>query len=63
MQLHQQRVADEKTELDNKREKLTQFFGTEIFSKLPEDEALRLNKQVAIMADYSNILGERIAAF
>ena len=63
MQPHQQRVVDEKTELDARLVNLNKFFSTEIFSKLPEDEATRLSKQASTMADYSNILGERIAAF
>ena len=63
MQPYQQRVVEEKTELDNKLEKLGQFLEAETFSKLTEDEARRLNNQFVVMTNYSHILGERIAAF
>jgi len=35
MQPHQQRVVDEKAELDAKREKLGAFKNTDLFAKLP----------------------------
>lgn len=39
MQAFQQRVVDEKTELDSKLEKLSTFVaGGRIFAKLPSDE-------------------------
>ena len=64
MQPHQQRVVDEKTELDGKLEKLNAFIdGSDIFAGLPEDERTRLRKQAGFMKGYSDILGERIAAF
>jgi hypothetical protein len=34
MQAHQQRVVTEKTELDEKRQKLTGFIGGDIYRKL-----------------------------
>jgi hypothetical protein len=63
MQPHQQRVVDEKTELDEKLTKLNAFFSNSVFEKLPEAERLRLAKQANIMKDYSDVLSERIAAF
>ena len=60
---HQQRVVDEKTELDAKREKLVAFGGTAIFASLPQEEQERLDRQASCMTEYSEILGERIAAF
>jgi len=64
MQPHQQRVVDEKTELDDKREKLGAFIQTNpIFGKLDEAERERLVRQHSCMTEYSDILGERIAAF
>ncbi len=63
MQPHQQRVIDEKTELDAKLKKLTAFTFTDTFEALPSDERGRLNRQHGIMGQYSDILGERIAAF
>lgn len=53
----------EKAELDEKREKLTAFTFTDAFSGLPKEEQARLNRQHGIMEQYSNVLGERIAAF
>ena len=61
---HQQRVVDEKTELDEKLKKLTAFIDTNtVFENLPEDEKTRLVRQESCMSEYSKILGERIAAF
>lgn len=63
MQPHQQRVIDEKRELDEKREKLGEFKNKEFFLKLTWQEQERLNTQAHIMTMYSAVLGERIAAF
>lgn len=63
MKPHQQRVVDEKSELDEKLSKLTAFYDTEIYRNLDHDEQKRLVKQADIMAEYSCILGDRIAAF
>lgn len=60
---HQQRVIDEKRELDDKIEKLSAFFGTPLFGKLDAAEQQRLNAQGLAMTTYSVILDERIAAF
>lgn len=64
MQPHQQRVVDEKTELDIKVKALDLFISTNpMFQKLDEAECTRLIKQLSYMAMYSDILGQRIAAF
>jgi hypothetical protein len=66
LQPHQQRVVDEKTELDSKLEKLLAFIGAgsgPIFSKLVGEEQQRLTTQARIMREYSDILADRIAAF
>jgi hypothetical protein len=63
MQPHQQRVVDEKTELDEKRAKLAAFYETEIFASLSQEEKDRLEHQGFHMGAYSDILGARIAAF
>lgn len=63
MQLHQQRVVMEKDELDAKLVKLNAFFATETYNALPVEEQGRLVRQSVAMTDYSNTLGERIAAF
>jgi hypothetical protein len=63
MKPHQLRVVEEKKELDEKRDKLFDFIGTDTFNSLPGAEQERLKEQRKIMADYSNILEERIGAF
>jgi len=63
MQPFQQRVVDEKTELDDKLQKLDAFGRTDFFQTLPPAEQGRLNRQHSVMEEYSRILGERIAAF
>jgi hypothetical protein len=60
---HQERVVTEKAELDEKLTKLNAFFDTSIFAGLDPAEQDRLRKQSMHMTDYSNVLGERIAAF
>ena len=62
---HQQRVVDEKRELDEKLQKLTTFINSEKFAEIvkDEDERGRLVCQEDVMKDYSAILAERIAAF
>jgi len=64
MQPHQQRVVDEKTELDDKLTKLMSFIdGNPVYAELPEDEQKRLKEQAIFMRGYSDVLAERIAAF
>lgn len=60
---HQQRVLDEKRELDDRLQKLVAFFSNPIFHGLPESEQIRLERQAVAMRTYSEILSERIAAF
>lgn len=62
---HQQRVVDEKKELDDKRRKLTAFLNDPNFDKIVQDwdEQNRLARQEAVMADYSSILEARINNF
>ncbi len=64
MQPHQQRVVDEKTELDVKAKALSDFIGnSDIFPTLDADEQERLKEQNDVMWQYSEILGKRISAF
>lgn len=63
LQPHQQRVVDEKRDLDVKRTALGAFFNTQIFSSLPEDERERMHRQADAMDAYSIALGDRINAF
>lgn len=62
IQQYQQRVIDEKTELDEKLTKLIGFFDTSIYKNLPEDEQRRLREQSEHMSNYSAVLGARISA-
>ena len=64
MQPHQQRVVNEKKELNEKLDSLIAFIETSpIFKNLPADERERLGRQFDVMTEYSNILSQRIAAF
>jgi hypothetical protein len=63
MQPHQERVVVEKKELDEKITKLDAFLHGSLYTRLAEDERMRLGRQFCHMKDYSNVLGERIAAF
>jgi hypothetical protein len=63
VQAHQQRVIAEKAELDVKLRALRAFFETGTYGSLPKEERNRQQRQCYAMADYSRILGERIAAF
>lgn len=61
---HQQRVVDEKTELDKKATALSEFIGnSHIFPTLDPAEQERLKEQNDVMWQYSEILGARIASF
>ena len=63
-QPHQQRVVDEKTELDTKATALSKFIGeSTIFLALDPAEQERVKEQCELMWQYSEILGARIAAF
>ena len=59
----QKRVVEEKKELDIKRDKLTEFLKGDTFKNLSEEEQDRLNRQLLVMEEYSNILAERIVNF
>lgn len=60
---HQQRVVDEKGDLDEKIEKLSRFIDGETFLTLDMAERTRLETQRIAMRTYSAILQERIDAF
>ena len=62
-QPHQQRVVDEKTELDAKLDKLVAFFEMPMFKTIQIEEQMRLAKQCEYMSLYSQVLGDRIDAF
>ena len=63
MKDYQQRVVDEKIELDEKLTKLIAFILSPAFENVDGLERSRLLQQRDIMNALSSILGERIAAF
>lgn len=61
---HQQRVLDEKRELDERLSKLDAFIlDNPLYLQLSTAEQDRLSRQSKAMAVYSGILDERIAKF
>lgn len=61
---HQQRVLDEKQDLDLRITKLDEFIQrNQLFQGLPISERDRLEIQLDLMRDLSEILGERIVNF
>jgi hypothetical protein len=61
---HQQRVVDEKAELDLKREKLREFIDTSpVHAALEMVDKKDLMIQSFIMAQYSDVLFRRICRF
>lgn len=62
-QPHEQRVVDEKVDLDTRVAKLTAFLGTEVFAGLPLEDRRLLALQHDVMSAYSEVLGARIARF
>jgi hypothetical protein len=63
MQPHQERVINEKSELDEKLAKLHKFLHSDFYQQLSSDERMRLLRQSIHMEDYTKVLGERIVAF
>lgn len=64
MELWQQRVIEEKHQLDDRARALSVFIGlAREFDKLHPLEQARLRAQNEVMWQYSEILGERIRAF
>ena len=64
MEPYQQRVIEEKEELDKKARALSDFIGlNDKFDDLDIEEQERMKEQCEIMWEYSEILGKRIAAF
>lgn len=63
LQPHQQRVVDERQELEARLDKLKTFITTDFCMTLPFAERDRLFRQSKIMEQYSEVLAERIEAF
>ena len=63
LQPHQQRVVEEKRDLDEKTGRLAAFLETKTYDALVPEERGRLRSQLFYMRRYADVLGERIAAF
>ena len=63
MSAYQQRVVNEKQELDEKLNKLRSFIKTDVCMALPFEDRSLLAQQERVMTEYSRILAERIARF
>lgn len=63
LQPHQQRVVDEKAELDKKIAKLSPFIGTTTFTQLKPMERMLLREQLFFMEQYALCLKTRISHF
>jgi ubiquinone biosynthesis protein UbiJ len=63
MQEYQERVVVEKKDLDTKIINLAKIIGNEVYASVPADERARLAEQIQHMRSYSEVLGQRIAAF
>ncbi len=63
MKPHEQRVIDEKTELDEKIQKLVAFFQTELFDGLSSYDQALMQMQANAMLTYAGILTLRISQF
>lgn len=59
----QQRVIEEKSELDAKITKLREFIGTKEHDKLDATQRTLLMRQMHTMTAYSVVLGQRIDLF
>lgn len=59
----QQRVVDEKAELDARLTKLNDFLLGSVFTTLSQDEQGRLKCQASAMEEYATVLAARIEAF
>lgn len=60
IQPHQQRVLDEKQELDTRIEKLSSFLHSENIHKASGEEQELLHKQLDVMIDLQQVLQQRI---
>jgi hypothetical protein len=63
MMPHQQRVVDEKKELDTKLTKLTEFMLTDTYKALGNKDKDLLVSQSIVMTTYGKILEQRIGLF
>jgi hypothetical protein len=59
----QQRVIDEKAELDERIGKLCAFLRSDAYRALPDTDRFLLDRQIGHMRDYAHILFMRVARF
>jgi len=59
----QQRVVDEKAQLDEKIKKLAYFLNGSVIETLESEDQTLLHEQFHVMEKYSDILRRRIARF
>ena len=63
MQPYQQRVVDEKRELDERLLKLRNYLASPVSASLDLEDRVLLETQEDVMSDYSVVLASRIARF
>ena len=63
MKDYQERVSQEKEELDSKLSRLSTFIKSDEFASVPMAEQVRLKQQRTVMKQYSDILAARIDGF
>lgn len=56
---NQQRVFDEKAEIDNRLQKLKDFISSPTYLTMDKEDKVLLLDQEMAMEDYSHILGKR----
>lgn len=62
--MYQERVVQEREDLNNKIVKLKTFMeDSTLFSKVPTEERQRMGRQLVAMTQYRVVLDERIAAW
>lgn len=54
------RMVNEREELNDKAEKLNKFFSSPIFNGLPDNKKVLMERQYKLMAEYVEVLDERI---
>jgi hypothetical protein len=59
----QEKIRQEKRELDEKRLKLANFITSDDFNLLETQDKTLLERQAEAMNDYAGVLGGRIARF
>lgn len=63
MKPYQERIIEEKDQLDLKKDKLSVFVQSPYFVEMDDSEQRLLSLQLALMEEYSAVLGQRISLF